>query len=112
MHEYIESYALLLKSLSLLNFNIFWEIVLLNISHTLKKIFENNISKNVLFREEQLSFDDLAYHDSCIYDSLSSMIIDAFSGKYTDQEFTDLYCFRFEVGVSQVAANLDLQIHH
>lgn len=48
-------------------------------------------------RDDEIVFDDLAFFDSALYQSFSDLLMDAFSSKYTDEEFMDVYCFCFEV---------------
>ena len=53
------------------------------------------------YREEELSFDDLAFFDSALYTSFAQLLTDAFYSNYSSQEFTDLYDMYFEVMVGE-----------
>ncbi len=48
-------------------------------------------------REDEITFEDLAYHNSRLFDSFAQMILDSRSSAISEQEFQDIYCCKFEV---------------
>ena len=58
----------------------------------------SNVDLNLLFfREDEIKFEDLAYHNSTLYSSFCQMILDAKSPSISEEDFESTYCCNFEV---------------
>jgi len=68
--------------------------------------FTRPILKFLLDREEEITFEDLAYHNSTLYSSYSQMILDANSPSMSEEDFQDIYCCYFQVTIDQTAHEL------
>ena len=65
----------------------------------MKSFAQDDVSKNstVLCREDEITFDDLAFHNTTLYSTFSQMIIDASSPELSEEEFQEVYSCNFEV---------------
>lgn len=68
-------------------------------NQTIPMVLSRPVLRYLLGRDDEIVFDDLAFFDSALYQSFSDLLMDAFSSKYTDEEFMDVYCFCFEITV-------------
>eukprot|EP00794_Sanderia_malayensis_P018102 gene18102-19911_t len=75
-------------------------------NQTIPIVFTRPILKFLLNKEKEIVFEDLAFHNSRIFDSLSQMVIDARSPLMSEEDFQDTYCCNFEATVDGIVQEL------